>query len=638
MAKIAFIASDKPLFRQGKQVVSELGLDDQVTMYYARLKRAVRLAQKLQNTTVDVIIARGAATQLIPEANIRIPVVNIVVTAQDLAQMFQEAKHLSGLPGPKVAFIAFSNIAPGLEALSHVLGIDLTVYRLKSESDIPVAIEKVAKANYDILVGGKKTVFLAQAKGLKSILFHSESHSIRAALLEAQKIALGREIEKENAEKFKFLIDHSPEGIISIARDKTIQVFNSAAERLLQRPAPEVIGQKIESALDLPDIDTCLAEGQPITRVLRRASNWLNINIAPIIVDQTTVGAFITMQDISRIQDAEAKIRHEVLVRRFTAKYDFQDIIGRSPQITEAKRIAREFAKADVTTLIFGESGTGKELFAQSIHNNSSRKNGPFVAVNCAALPPNLLESELFGYVEGAFTGATRKGKQGLFEMAHRGTLFLDEISEMDVYGQSRLLRVLQEKQVMRLGDDRYIPVDVRIIAATNKNLTERITGGNFRQDLYYRLKILVLNLPLLRERNGDIEFLARHFLGFYNKHHHKQVELDHAAYSYMTDYPWPGNVRELAHFIERLVVSVGESLVNQDLLEMYFEEREYDTFPAFITDTHKIEIREDTTILSALEASNYNIKLTAQLLGMARSTLYRKLKHYKIQNKKIYR
>lgn len=636
MPKIAFMASDKRLFHDSKAVVQELGLEDQVIMYYARLKKAVQLAQQLQNEAIDAIIARGAAAQLIPNAGIRVPVINIVVTGQDLAHMFQEAKLISGLSDPKVAFIAFSNIAPDLEALSHVFGFNVTVYRLKSPEDIPVMVDKVAKNNFDVLIGGKTTLLLAQARGIKSLLIHSGNLSIKAALLEAQKVALGRKIEKENAQKFKVLIDHALEGIISIGRDKFINVFNTAAEQLLHYPTQNAIGKEISVLLDLPAIDNCLADGrQALSQVHRCGHNWLNINIAPIIVDQRTIGAFITLQDISRIQEAEAKIRHEVLVRKFTANYNFPDILGNSPEIAETKRIALEFAKADATILIIGQSGTGKELFAQSIHNNSARKNGPFVAINCAALPPNLLESELFGYVEGAFTGATKKGKQGLFEMAHSGTLFLDEISEMDLYGQSRLLRVLQEKQVMRLGDDKYIPVDVRIIAATNKNLPELIDTGNFRRDLYYRLQVLVLKLPPLAQRKGDIELLARHFLRRYNFHYHKQLELTAEAYSCLIGYSWPGNIRELMHFIERLTVSADQTVVSAEKLKIHFADG--DIAAPFPPANPIPETKEAAIIIAALAAANYNIKLTAQSLGMARSTLYRKLKHYNIQMKKTY-
>lgn len=635
MPKIAFIASDKRLFYNGKGVVQELGLENQVIMYYARLKKAVQLAVELQNEAIDAIIVRGAAAELIPRAGIRIPIIDIIVTGQDLAHMFQEAKALSGLSDPKVAFIAFSNIAPDLEALSHILGFNLTIYRLKSQADIPVMVAKAASGSFDVLIGGKSTVRLARAQGMNSILIHSDKLSIKAALLEAKKVALGRQIEKENAEKFKVLIDHALEGIISIDCDKTIQVFNNAAAELLKYPVQDAIGQDIGAILNTAIIGSCLTEGKQLSQVYRRGKSWLNINTQPIIVDHITIGAFITLEDISRIQEAEAKIRHEILVRKFTAKYNFADLLGSSAELAEAKRIAGEYAKADATTLLIGESGTGKELFAQSIHNTSPRKNGPFVAINCAALPPNLLESELFGYVEGAFTGATKKGKQGLFEMAHQGTLFLDEISEMDLYGQSRLLRVLQEKQVMRLGDDKYIPVDVRIIAATNKNLTNLIASDKFRQDLYYRLMVLVLHIPPLRRRSGDIELLSNYFIKHYNSLYHKELELTPDAYKCLEDYPWPGNVRELMHFMERLTVSAGHSLITAESLTMYFPERDSRMPPEGIGTMP--QTKEAAVITAALAASNYSIKLTAHSLGMARSTLYRKLKQYNIMLRKIY-
>jgi transcriptional regulator with PAS, ATPase and Fis domain len=353
------------------------------------------------------------------------------------------------------------------------------------------------------------------------------------------------------------------------------------------------------------------------------------------VVSQNIIGAIIAFQDITRIQEIEANIRNKVLAKKMNAKYTFTDILGNSSAMHEAKRISQEISQVDATVLISGESGTGKELFAQSIHNQSHRKNGPFVAVNCAALPPNLLESELFGYVEGAFTGATKKGKQGLFEMAHHGTIFLDEISEMDKYGQSRLLRVLQEKQVMRLGDDKYIPVDVRIIAATNKNLKQLVDEGVFRQDLFYRLKVLTILLPPLRKRLGDIKTLAEYFLALYNHRHNRKINLSPDAVSYLNAYDWPGNIRELMHFIERLVIICSETTVTKEVLKKYWEEEEIEgEAPAAIFWPAQ---PEEAKILSALSESNSNISKAALLLGMDRSTLYRKLKNYKIEVKKKY-
>jgi transcriptional regulator with PAS, ATPase and Fis domain len=257
------------------------------------------------------------------------------------------------------------------------------------------------------------------------------------------------------------------------------------------------------------------------------------------------------------------------------------------------------------------------------------------VAVNCAALPINLLESELFGYVEGAFTGATKKGKPGLFEMAHKGTIFLDEISEMDKYGQTRLLRVLQDRQVMRLGDDKNIPVDVRIITATNRKLWDLVQSGQFRQDLFYRLKVLTLNLPPLRRRRGDIPLLAGYFAEVFKKQHKKRVEFLPEVYEYMSRYDWPGNVRELMFFMERLIIIANERTIGIDSLKKYWDDREESEMLSL--SAASAHFSEAGKIGEALKQHNSNISRAAASLGMDRSTLYRKMRNYQIEIKKTY-
>lgn len=618
-------------------MIHDLRLENRVDVYLARLKRAIKLAKRLEKEDVDVIVCRGGTARLIIESEVRVPIVEIPITGQDIAQVFHESKKLTGLNNPRVSILAFKNMAYDIEVLSTILDVKLAIHPLDRIKDIPSTIEQLTKTDVDIVVGGIKTVILAAKRGFKTHRIASGDFSIRTALLKAQQILLGRKIEKERAQEFKALVDYSLQGIISVNHEKFIKVFNPAAERLLNVSAKKMIGQKIDSVLSFISIEECLMEGkESIGQIAKLDNKWIMFNNAPIIVDKKIIGAIITFQDITRIQEMEAKIRNEVLLKKFHAKYQFSNIAGISSEIMETKRIAKQIALVDTTVLISGESGTGKELFAQSIHNESQRKNGPFVAINCAALPPNLLESELFGYVEGAFTGATKKGKPGLFEMAHKGTIFLDEISEMDQYGQSRLLRVLQEKQVMRLGDNKYIPVDVRIIAATNKNLIEQIKEGHFRQDLFYRLKVLTLNLPPLRKRNGDVKHLAQHFLEHYKKLYLKQMDITERAYEKLHQYDWPGNIRELMHSIERLVVIAKESVITEHEIGIYFDEIQFDLGENDITGNTP-PLSEEEMIISALTQCNSNITRTAKVLGIDRSTLYRKLRTYKIEVKKSY-
>ncbi len=256
----------------------------------------------------------------------------------------------------------------------------------------------------------------------------------------------------------------------------------------------------------------------------------------------------LRVKDITEVTNLEASLRRQIAKRGHVAKYTFADIKGESPAATVCVQKARRIAGIDKPTLIIGESGTGKELFAQSIHNASSRARFPFVAMNCAAIPPTLLESELFGYEEGAFTGARKGGKEGLFQMAHRGTLFLDEIGELSLPTQAKLLRVLEEKEVMKVGSGELTSVDVRIIAATNRDLNVLTEENAFRLDLYYRLNTLTINIPPLRERRPDILPLVQEFL---RQEHKEHMQIDGAVQSFLTRYAWKGNIRELRNCVE---------------------------------------------------------------------------------------
>ncbi|MDI3257319.1 MAG: sigma-54-dependent Fis family transcriptional regulator [Kyrpidia sp.] len=284
------------------------------------------------------------------------------------------------------------------------------------------------------------------------------------------------------------------------------------------------------------------------------------VNCAPIVVDGELKGSVGVIHDISEIQKLTEELdRAKRLIRKLEAKYSFEDIVGHSPAFTSAVQLARAAAQTPATVLLRGESGTGKELFAHAIHNESARRYHQFIRVNCAALSGSLLESELFGYEEGAFTGAKRGGKKGLFEEASGGTIFLDEIGELPLGTQVKILRVLQEKEIVRVGGTRAIPVDVRIIAATHVNLERAIHEGRFREDLYYRLNVMPILLPPLRARTEDIEPLARQFVRKFNQEFGRQVVgLTPEAIRRLEEYPWPGNVRELENVIGRAMIRIG--------------------------------------------------------------------------------
>jgi transcriptional regulator with PAS, ATPase and Fis domain len=319
------------------------------------------------------------------------------------------------------------------------------------------------------------------------------------------------------------------------------------------------------------------------------------------------------------------------------AIYTFDKIIGRDENFLRVIEFAKKVADSRSNVLIMGESGTGKELFAQSIHNHSERKSEPFVAINCGAIPRNLIESELFGYVEGAFTGAKASGHPGKFEIADGGTIFLDEIGEMPIDLQTRLLRVIEEGTVSRIGDVKEIVVNVRVIAATNKDLNLEVEEGRFRKDLFYRLNVLPVRLPSLKERKSDIPLLIEYFMGRISKKlNKKRVIISNEQMEKLEEYDWPGNVRELENYVELSVntesvpeISWVSGSKKADALEGGKLE-----FPQFGSDKDeciKLEQVERRHIVKVLSVYRGNVSLTAKKLGIGRNTLYRKLESYGI-------
>lgn len=365
----------------------------------------------------------------------------------------------------------------------------------------------------------------------------------------------------------------------------------------------------------------------------------------PIIKDNKIIGAIgkVIFKDITDFYDMSKKIitmekeikyYKDQLKKQKSAKYSFSNIIGESKSLMEVKNICQRAAMSDSNVLIMGESGTGKELFAHAIHNASDRASGPFVKINCAAIPSELLESELFGYEGGAFTGAKKEGKVGKFELANGGSIFLDEIGDMPLQMQVKLLRVLQEREIERIGSTKTRPINVRIISATNKNLEEEVKSANFREDLYYRLNVMSVNIEPLRKRKDDIRPLAKALVKKLSSQMGVHVDsISEKAMVALEAYDWPGNIRELENVIERSI-----NLLDSDRII------KVSTLPVHITQSHKTHVYiagstlkeqlydvEKSIILECLNENQGNKQKTANDLDMSRTSLYQKLKSYGI-------
>ncbi len=368
-----------------------------------------------------------------------------------------------------------------------------------------------------------------------------------------------------------FLLHTIDAGVIGIDEQGDIFVYNDNAKQITGLDRNKVINQNGIKLFPQLSFKRVLEKLEPVEEKIVKMNGYpVVVSVSPLIHSEKLYGAIALIRKYSDIERKQHMLKEKLIGKGYKAKYYFDDIMGNSEAIKRCKAIAKRMARSNSSILITGETGTGKELFAQAIHNYSPRRDNPFVAINCGAIPESLLESELFGYEEGAFTGAKKGGKPGLFEIADRGTLFLDEITEMPMSLQVKLLRVLQEREVVRIGGDRIINVDVRIIAATNGNIKERVDMGEFRKDLYYRLNVLPLYIPPLRERKEDILFLTDKI----KKEFNSDFVLTDTAEEYLKNYNWDGNVRELRNCVEYLI-NLDKKVIEAEDLPFYEENRD---------------------------------------------------------------
>lgn len=437
---------------------------------------------------------------------------------------------------------------------------------------------------------------------------------------------------------------------ISVVNEKGVHILiNPAYTKITGLEYDEVIGKN--ALYDIEEGESLhmkvLSTMKPVENTklkIRPSGKTVVAQAAPIIVNGVMKGSVAVLHDMSGIKDLTDKLAEaEKKLRELTYKYKPEDIIGESAVVKEVKKMIEKAARVPATVLLRGESGTGKELFANSIHAQSSRSYNKFIRVNCAALSDSLLESELFGYEEGSFTGALKGGRKGLFEEADKGTIFLDEISEISMNTQAKLLRVLQEKEIMRVGSNKTIAVDVRVIAATNADLIKSVEEGKFREDLFYRLSILPIFIPPLRERKEDIPLLVKSFIVKFNDDYGRNiVDISEDALKILNNHEWPGNVRELENAIGRAIINmnINEKIIQAIHLPHLLSNKKIQTNNILIASTNEnltnlsdvLEKAESDYIINAYLKLNKNKTETAKLLGISIRSLYYKMEKYGIE------
>jgi len=442
------------------------------------------------------------------------------------------------------------------------------------------------------------------------------------------------------------LLEHAYEGLIITDADGLILKINQSYARFLGKREEEVVGRPVTEMVENTRMHIVAKSGIPeIAQVQKIKGHQMICSRIPIFENGKVVAVvgkvmFQDLADLFAMTDKFKSLKSELeyyksaLSRQLSAKYSFNHIVGSSKELEWVKELGKRVARSNTTVLLKGESGTGKELFAHAIHIESQRALGPFIKVNCAAIPENLFEAELFGYKEGAFTGARTKGKRGRFRMAHQGTIFLDEISELPLTMQVKLLRVLQEREIEPVGAERPEPVDVRIIAASNRDLETLVKQGLFRHDLYYRLNVVMLEIPPLRARRDDIPQLIRFHLRQLEKETGIPVEgVDHEVEEIFTAHDWPGNVRELRNVLEQtLYVKSGTIVTKQDLPRTLARTGPLDS-PSDHRQTLKYilqQVEEEAIRRTILEEKGDKLAAAARL-GISKSSLYAKIGQYEI-------
>ncbi|WP_160687092.1 sigma-54-dependent Fis family transcriptional regulator [Clostridium sp. C2-6-12] len=450
--------------------------------------------------------------------------------------------------------------------------------------------------------------------------------------------------ERNSSEILNTVIETAYDGMVIIDKMGIITMMSKAYTDFLGIKREDAIGKHVTEVIENTRMPIVLETGQEeVAQLHKIKGNYMIASRIPIIKNGETIGVVgkVLFRNVKELNSLYKKIgaiekeleNYKSKLKEFnTASYSIENIIGESASIMEAKAIVQKAAHTNSNVLILGESGTGKEIFAHAIHSESNRHEGPFVKVNCAAIPSDLLESELFGYEAGAFTGAKKEGKIGKFEIANEGTIFLDEIGDMPLHMQVKLLRVIQEREVEKVGGVATRKINIRIIAATNRNLEKLVSEGTFREDLYYRLNVVTIEIPPLRERGSDIILISNHLIKKLSIDLGKKVKgISKEAEQYLKIYEWKGNVRELENVLERAINFMGDrEIIDVDDLPKEVTGKKASIIPKRLQDV--LEESEKNAIILALRASDGNKTKAAKILDIGRTSLYEKIEKYKIQ------
>lgn len=608
-------------FRELAEQTIAYSHSDQVGFVECHISDVLEVAQQLVENGSQILLCTGATAHYL-QKKLPIEIHTIRNGTFDVIQAISNLKQYQ-----KIALLSSrSNV--NLTQYSDVFAIEVQQFSYDSYLGAKKTVEQVKQQNYDAVIGSPVAVEMALSMGMAAQLAisrHSLQDLISSALQRLEKISQ----EKQYNQKLTEIFNHLTDGVCFISKAGKINFVNQSMLALIGQTESSLLNKSIDvifKNINL-DIDGYTENSH---QILTFGSKKLAAQLS-LLETEHVDGFILSVQDLEQLEQSSSEFR-KVSVTKFNTRYRFSDLVTQDAQLKQSILLAKQYANTEATILITGESGTGKELLAQSIHQQSFRAHAPFVAINCASFPESILESELFGYVEGAFTGAKKNGKVGLIEAAHNGTLFLDEIGDMPLHLQTRLLRVLQERQINRLGATVSHFVNIRVVAATHCDLEEKVKLGEFRADLYYRLNILRVFIPALRQRRADILILVEHFL---KKYQLTQQDFPTFLLKALQKYHWPGNIRELENIIERLAVicQLDRNMLNTQFLSLQVPELfNHAETAEQVSPLKAVKVNQELQLIEqAIETAGGNLDVVAQNLNISRTTLWRKMKLLKI-------
>lgn len=564
----------------------------------------------------QVIISRGGIAKKLREIE-NSTIVEIGISLNDVLQAVEElcslgATHIGVVMRANILFDGVHDFTMGETRIS--------IRPCKAYEEIERMIRKMdEEMSVNGIAGDIYAVHVAEKRGLLYSYVDSGMESIRRAIGEARRIIYAKQLDTLQAGRLSAILTNIREGVVFLDKAGGLLFYNERADSLF----PNGIEKDFHKEMD---VHMRAYRGEKLIDI---HGNRVLFHMISMEQEHHSGNRVLIFERMETVMRSEQKIRSSLYQRGLYAKLHFTDILTQTPKMKNILAMAEEYAKTEANVLIYGETGTGKEGMAQSIHNASRRHNGPFVSVNCNSIPENLIESELFGYVEGAFTGARRSGKKGLFELADKGTIFLDEIGELPLGIQGRLLRVLQEHEVMRIGDDQIISLDIRVICATNRNLKSMVANGTFREDLFYRINVLRIHMPPLRERPDDIRLLLSFYYGKFAPKSDFEKRFPKQLLHRLETYEWPGNIRELRNLAE-VFSCFGESSMDEEYLNELLQGRNPKTNHqknSMLELPMGMPLKEIERAVIDQMLALYTPEEVCAKLGISRVTLWRKAK-----------